>query len=53
MPPAATKLKCGKNLYVPYFDPASPPGACDVSEVLGTDRWTTVQVWLLYHNQNW
>ena len=23
-----------------YFDPAPPPGACDVSEVLGTHRWT-------------
>ena len=33
MPPAATKLKYGKNLQVLHFDPAPPPGACDVSEV--------------------
>ena len=40
MPPVATKLKYGKNLYVLHFDPAPPPGACDVSEVWGTHRWT-------------
>ena len=40
MPPAATKSKYGKNLYVLHFDPAPPPGACDVSEVGGIHRCT-------------
>ena len=33
MPPAATKSNKGKQLYVLHFDPALPPGACDVTEV--------------------
>ena len=40
MPPAATKSKYGKNLEVLHFNPAPPPGACDVSEVWITNRWT-------------
>ena len=39
MPPAAIKLKYGKN-QVLHFDPAPPTGACDVSEVWETHRWT-------------
>ena len=31
---------------------APPPGAWDVSEVWGTNRWITVKVWLLYHHLN-
>ena len=40
MPPAATKSKYGKNLYVQHFDLTPPQGACDVSEVWGTHRWS-------------
>ena len=51
MPPAPSKSKYGKNLYVLHFDPAPPPGACDVMSVKCKEPVDelTVQVWLLYH----
>ena len=50
--PAATKSKYGKNLQVLHFDPAPPPGVCDVSEVWEPMDELTVQVWLVYYHQN-
>ena len=49
---AATKSVSGKNFKVLHFDPAPPPGACDVSEVWAffNELKLTVQVWLLYHH---
>ena len=39
--PNGNKLNTyGKILKVLHFDPAPPPGACDVSEVWVTHRWT-------------
>ena len=34
------KVKIWQNLQILYFDPAPPPGACDVSEKRDTLRWT-------------
>ena len=34
IPPLATKCNIGKNLKILHFDPAAPPGACTVTEVL-------------------
>ena len=54
MPPAATEFNHGKNLRVLHFDPAQPPGTCEVSEVRATHAIDelTVQVWLLYYHPN-
>ena len=40
MPPAATKSKYGKISSALNFDPTPPPGACNVSKVWATLRWT-------------
>ena len=50
--PSGNKVQILQNLYVLHFDPAPPPGACHVSELWGTIDELTVQVWLLYHHQN-
>ena len=50
--PGGNKVKIWqKSLKKPTFWPSPTPGAWDVSEVLGTLKWT-VQVWLLYHHLN-
>ena len=47
--PGGNKVQIWQNLSVPNFDPAQPPGACDVSEVWETLGWTyspsLVTVW--------
>ena len=54
MPPAAAKLKYGRNLKVLNFDPAPPQGhvisvKCEEPKLV--DELTN-QVWLLYHHPN-
>ena len=38
--PGGNKVKIWQKSLSPTFWPAPPPGACDVSEVWGTHRWT-------------
>ena len=53
MPPAATKLKDGKNLLVLHFDPTPTPHGCGMSvKCEQSIDELTVQVWLLYHHPN-
>ena len=48
MPPAATKPKYGKNLWVLHFDPAPPQGHVMSVKCEEPIDELTEQVWLLY-----
>ena len=53
MPPVATNSNSGK-ISVLHFDTTLPPGACDVNKSVHKQPLDvlSVQVWLLYHCQN-
>ena len=50
MPPAATKSNMAKISKSYILTPPRPPGACDVSEVWGTHKWTYSPSWVTVSN---